>query len=284
MVAFTSRGALGVSDVVTQEARDVLTSTSGMLVLRSEPDALAKASMAGWDAVKLSADLQVQQLVSVSNGQMVAEEPSATHRLAATTQSTASSGGVAVGIATRNTIAFIGGVAGDGQPSQQLRLLDPETGLWEEVALHGAALPSEILTATYRVADGAIYAVSQERRHGPRIRALWRIGLEGRTEKLRQWPSLGAMGEVTLTTSDAEELLLTLSGPPSHAHLLIVLRVQSDRSLAPVAFRMGAGRLVGTPHLDGVGASVAIVRHNDVEFDHVARTDLITPCAWSRLQ
>lgn len=250
------------------------------------PDAFAKAPLTRWDAVKLSADLHVQQLVSVTNGQMVAQEPSPTHGLAATVQSasTPSSGGVAVGIATRNTIAFLGGLDAAGQPNQQLRLLDPETGLWRSVQLFGPALPSEILAATYRVADSSIYAVSQEQHHGLRIRALWRIGLNGRIEQLRQWVSLGAMGVVTLTTSDEEELLLTLSGPPSGAHALFVLRVQPDGSLAPVAFRVGPGQLVGTAHLDAVGASIAVLRHNDVSFDHVPRTKLITPCAWSRLE
>ena len=91
--------------------------------------------------------------------------------------------------------------------------------------------------------------------------------------------SLGQGKAAIYDPSDEEEPLLTLSGPPSGAQALFVLRVQSDGSLAPVAFRFGPGQLVGTPHLDTVAASIAVLRHDDVNFDHVARSKLITPCA-----
>jgi hypothetical protein len=103
---------------------------------------------------------------------------------------------------------------------------------------------------------------------------LFSVAPNGNTMLIRQWKRVLA-SQLTLTTSDRDELLLTLSMPLLPVHAVVVLDVLPHGELSVSHWRVGQGRIVGPPHLSDGWLTLPVLRKGKVEIEDVERGKLV---------
>jgi hypothetical protein len=263
--AVTGQSRVDITDFVPLSIRQTLGATTGTRVFASEPaSVLEHFSTQHWTAVALSDSLSLDQVMEngpgglqvrsgrAAGGGVVAPTAAGGLGAAVATSALATSptatlppveGSFLVAMATRNTVARVGGLV-DGKPNPQLHWLDVSTGLWSSNDLVGEH-PGRVLAATYRFSDRSLYVVDEKKGKKHEARLL-RIRRNGVVELVASWPRiLGA--EVTLSVSAADELVFSFSNALGHA--ILVVEVSASGHLSPQGFMVKTGKLLAAPHL-----------------------------------
>src|SRR5262249_55383024 len=108
---------------------------------------------------------------------------------------------------------------------------------------------------------------------GQSVARMLRVTRQGAVEQIGEFPRI-VRSQITLTSTDWDELLFTFSRPDASAHAVLVVEVDERGELQPRVWREGSGRVVGLPHLPAHWLPLALHVGTNIRFEDVARADL----------
>jgi hypothetical protein len=277
VVGILGKKGWSLSSVVSADAAQVLRAASGQLLYTNEPGSILQArNDGGWTMAHLTDDLALDTTLGVGPEGLVVKGRRVSPRAALAPQQPAFVGpppavkAGLVAIATKDAVVRVGGLI-NGSPSQDIWWLDVSTKQWTSTPLQGNVRPGAVLASTYRYSDDSIYVLDEVKKGWLKEARLLRIRRGAIVEQVASWTRL-LDSDLTLSTSDLDELVFTFS--KGNAHAVLVANVSHAGKLVPRAWTLKPGHVVKPSFLTTQWLTELVKHGQQLEATELERTAL----------